>query len=86
MLISGPYSGAPSNLVLTSHKRDLSLTCTGAGGTARRRIHTDSSYPARFDIEYPERVERWRVLQPLLLIPYAFVALFVWILAEIFEG
>jgi Domain of unknown function (DUF4389) len=46
-------------------------------------LDDDPSYPARFDIEYPEHVERWRVLQILLVIPYAFVASFVYLLAEL---
>ena len=35
----------------------------------------DPSYPATFDIEYPEHVDRWRVLVHwLLIIPYHIVA------------
>jgi hypothetical protein len=35
----------------------------------------DPNYPARFELAYPERVERWRPLVAwLLIIPYAIVA------------
>ncbi len=38
-------------------------------------LEPDPSYPARFEIDYPERVDRWRPLVHwLLIIPYAFVA------------
>jgi Domain of unknown function (DUF4389) len=44
-------------------------------------LDDDPSYPVRFDIEYPEHVERWRPLVTwLLVIPYAFVAYFVLLL------
>jgi len=47
-------------------------------------LDDDPSYPVRFDIEYPEHMERWRPLVTwLLVIPYAIVASFVFILAEI---
>ena len=47
-------------------------------------LDDDPSYPASFDIEYPEHVERWRpLLTWLLVIPFAIVAYFVIILAEI---
>jgi hypothetical protein len=44
----------------------------------------DPSYPARFDVAYPEHVERWRPLVHwLLIIPYAIVAVFIYLLAEV---
>jgi Domain of unknown function (DUF4389) len=47
-------------------------------------LDDDPSYPVRFNIEYPEHVERWRpLLTWLLVIPYAIVAYLVFILAEI---
>jgi hypothetical protein len=47
-------------------------------------LDDDPSYPASFDIEYPEHVERWRpLLTWLLVIPFAIVAYFVILLAEI---
>jgi hypothetical protein len=47
-------------------------------------LDDDPSYPVRFDIEYPEHVERWRPLVTwLLAIPYLIVAYFVILLAEI---
>ena len=47
-------------------------------------LDDDPSYPVRFDIDYPEHVERWRPLIAwLLVIPYLIVAYFVYLLAEI---
>jgi hypothetical protein len=47
-------------------------------------LEDDPSYPVRFDIDYPERVERWRpLLTWLLVIPFLIVAYFVYLLAEI---
>jgi hypothetical protein len=47
-------------------------------------LDDDPNYPVRFDIEYPERVERWRPLVTwLLVIPYAFVAILIYYLAAI---
>jgi hypothetical protein len=44
----------------------------------------DPAYPARFDIDYPERVERWRPLVSwLLVIPYALVTGILVYLAEL---
>jgi hypothetical protein len=38
-------------------------------------LQPDPEYPARFALDYPERVERWRPLVAwLLIIPYAIVA------------
>lgn len=38
-------------------------------------LQDDPTYPARFDIEYPDEVDRWRpVVQWLLVIPYLLVA------------
>jgi hypothetical protein len=47
-------------------------------------LDDDPSYPARFSIEYPEHVDRWRPLVHwLLVIPYAIVAYILIYLAEI---
>src|SRR6185312_6720431 len=47
-------------------------------------LDDDPNYPVHFDIDYPEHVERWRpLLTWLLVIPYAIVAYFVIIIAEI---
>jgi hypothetical protein len=37
-------------------------------------LEDDPEYPVRLSYEYPETVERWRVLQIILVIPYAIVA------------
>ena len=34
----------------------------------------DPNYPVRLEYDYPETVDRWRVLQIILVIPYAIVA------------
>ena len=47
-------------------------------------LDDDPSYPAHFDIEYPETVARWRPLVHwLLVIPYALVASILVYLAEL---
>jgi hypothetical protein len=47
-------------------------------------IADDPEYPARFDLDYPEEIDRWRpVVQWLLIIPYAFIAGILAWLAEI---
>jgi len=47
-------------------------------------LEDDPDYPVSFDIDYPERVERWRPLIAwLLVIPFLIVAYFVILLAEI---
>jgi hypothetical protein len=44
----------------------------------------DPAYPARFDLTYPEEIDRWRpIVQWLLVIPYAFIAGILGWLAEI---
>jgi hypothetical protein len=38
-------------------------------------LGADPSYPAHYDVTYPEEIDRWRpVVQWLLIIPYAIVA------------
>jgi hypothetical protein len=47
-------------------------------------LDDDPSYPARFSIDYPEEVDRWRPLVHwLLIIPYLLVAYILVYLAEI---
>ena len=47
-------------------------------------LDDDPNYPARFNIDYPERVQRWRPLVTwLLVIPYQFVATLILYLAEL---
>jgi len=47
-------------------------------------LDDDPSYPVRFDIEYPEFVNRWRpLIHWLLVIPYAIVAYLVYTLGRI---
>lgn len=47
-------------------------------------LQPDPSYPARFDIEYPEHIDNWRPLvQWLLVIPYAIVAALIRFVAVI---
>lgn len=47
-------------------------------------LDDDPAYPVHFDIDYPEHVENWRpLLTWLLVLPFAIVAYFVIILAEI---
>jgi hypothetical protein len=44
----------------------------------------DPSYPATFEIDYPERIDRWRPLvQWLLIIPYYIVAYVLVLVAEV---
>jgi hypothetical protein len=37
-------------------------------------LEDDPAYPVRVEYDYPETLERWRVLQFILVIPYAIVA------------
>jgi Domain of unknown function (DUF4389) len=47
-------------------------------------LDDDPSYPVRLEIDYPERVARWRPLVHwLLAIPVAFVAAVIHVLAEV---
>ena len=47
-------------------------------------LDDDPSYPVRFNIDYPERVDRWRPLVHwLLVIPYAIVAYLIFYLLYI---
>jgi uncharacterized membrane protein HdeD (DUF308 family) len=47
-------------------------------------LDDDPGYPARFSIEYPERIDRWRPLvQWLLIIPYGLIAGILLYLAEL---
>jgi hypothetical protein len=47
-------------------------------------LDDDPNYPARFNIDYPEHVQRWRPLVTwLLVIPYQFVATLILYLAEL---
>jgi hypothetical protein len=47
-------------------------------------LQDDPTYPVRFDIAYPEHVNRWRpLLHWLLVIPYAIVAYFILALARV---
>jgi Domain of unknown function (DUF4389) len=45
-------------------------------------LQPDPEYPARLELDYPEQVERWRPLVAwLLIIPYAFLAYLIGIVA-----
>ena len=58
--------------------------CSWSTRIRRSRSTTTRTTRRSFDIEYPEHVERWRpLLTWLLVIPYAIVAYFVILLAEI---
>jgi hypothetical protein len=47
-------------------------------------LEDDPAHPARFNIEYPEEIDRWRpIVQWLLVIPYMLVAYLLAYLAEI---
>ena len=37
-------------------------------------LEDDPDYPVRVELDYPETVDRWRVLQFILIIPYAIIA------------
>jgi hypothetical protein len=46
-------------------------------------LEDDPDYPVRVEFDYPETIDRWRVLQFFLAIPYLIVAGIVFYVAEI---
>lgn len=88
VLITGRYPEGVFNFVVGVLRWSWNVTAYAALLTDRYppfSLEADPSYPARFDIVYPQDgIDRWRPLvQWLLILPYAIVAYFLGILARL---
>jgi hypothetical protein len=87
VLFTGRYPEGMFNYMVGFHRwatRVIAYTFLMVDPYPPFTLDDDPSYPVRFDIDYPEHVERWRpLLTWLLVIPFLIVAYFVYILAEI---
>ncbi len=87
VLFTGRYPEGMFNYIVGVHRwayRVVGYTFLMVDPYPPFTLDDDPSYPVRFNIDYPEHVERWRPLIAwLLVIPFLIVAYFVYLMAEI---
>ena len=77
VLITGRYPRALWDFVTGAHQwatRVGGYVCLLTDQYPPFSMGDDPDYPVRLEYDYPETVDRWRVLQFILIIPYAIVA------------